>query len=378
MEQNEKLKITAEARDRIIIQTSLVGIGMNVFLAGFKAAVGFFSNSIAVILDAVNNFSDALSSLVTIIGTKMSSKAPDKKHPLGYGRIEYLSAMIVSAIVLYAGITSAVESVKKIIHPEVASYSTSSLVIIASAVLVKIFLGLFVKSRGKKTGSVALVASGADALFDAIISASVLASALIYKFTSISLESFVGVLISIFIIKSGFEMMLETLDDILGRRADKETVLKIKKLIAKEEGVRGAYDLVLNNYGPDKNYGSVHIELPDTMTVNEVDVLTRKIEATVYKETGVILTGIGVYSYNTKNDIPASIRNDVQKIVLSHDWALQMHGFFLDLEKSLMRFDVVLSFSIEAGEGLKILKQDLKEKFPEYQFEIAADVDLSD
>ncbi|WP_191015265.1 cation diffusion facilitator family transporter [Treponema zioleckii] len=378
MTQDENVKIPAEMRDKIIIQTSLVGIAMNVFLAGFKAAVGFFSNSIAVILDAVNNFSDALSSLVTIIGTKLSSKAPDKKHPLGYGRIEYLSAMIVSAIVLYAGITSAVESVKKIIHPETASYSVSSLIIIAAAVFVKIFLGLFVKSRGKKTSSGALVASGADALFDAILSASVLASALVYKFASISLESYVGVLISVFIIKSGFEMMIETLDDILGRRADKATVLKIKKLIASEEGVRGAFDLILNNYGPDKNYASVHIELPDSMTVSEVDVLTRKIEAKVYRETGVILTGVGVYSYNTKNDFCASIRNDVQKIVLSHDWALQMHGFFIDQEQKSMRFDVVFSFSIEAGEGLKILKAALKEKFPDYQFEIAADVDISD
>ncbi len=182
--------------------------------------VGFISNSIAVILDAVNNFSDALSSVVTIVGAKLAGKAPDKKHPLGYGRIEYLTSMIVSAIVLYAGITSVVESVKKNLHPEKAEYSFVSVAIIAVAVILKLLLGTFVKNRGKKVNSGALIASGSDALFDAILSTSVLASALIYMFFNISIEAFVGVIISVFIVKAGIEMLVETLDDILGKRAD--------------------------------------------------------------------------------------------------------------------------------------------------------------
>ncbi|MBQ7466111.1 MAG: cation diffusion facilitator family transporter, partial [Oscillospiraceae bacterium] len=122
------------SRDSVIVRTSIIGIVANVFLAGFKAAIGLLSHSIAVTLDAVNNLSDALSSVITIVGTKLAGKQPDQKHPLGYGRIEYLSAMVVAAIVLYAGVTSLVESVKKIIHPEAADYSTVSLIIIASAV----------------------------------------------------------------------------------------------------------------------------------------------------------------------------------------------------------------------------------------------------
>ncbi|MBQ9464458.1 MAG: cation diffusion facilitator family transporter, partial [Lachnospiraceae bacterium] len=165
---------TLESRDRIIVRTSVIGILANVFLAAFKAVIGLLSNSIAVVLDAVNNLSDALSSVITIVGTKLAGKRPDKKHPLGYGRIEYLSAMIVSAIVLYAGITSLVESIKKIIHPETPDYSRVSLIIIAAAVIVKIILGRFVKARGEKAGSQALVASGKDATFDAVLSASVL------------------------------------------------------------------------------------------------------------------------------------------------------------------------------------------------------------
>ena len=365
-------------RDSVIVRTSIIGILTNVFLAAFKAAVGFFSNSIAVTLDAVNNLSDALSSVITIIGTKLAGRLPDKKHPLGYGRIEYLSSMIVSAIVLYAGITALVESVKKIIHPEAADYSFISLLIIAVAIAVKLILGRFVKSRGEKVNSGALVASGSDASFDAILSASVLASAIIYLATGISLEAFVGAAISVVIIKAGIEMLTETLDDILGQRPDAEVSRQVKKLLAEEPEVRGAYDLIINNYGPSKNIASVHLELPDTMTAEEIDRLIRRVEYKVYRETGIILTGISVYAYNTKNDEAAEIRNRVQQIVMSHDWALQMHGFHVDTADKVMRFDVVMSFDVEPKTGLEEITAEIREIYPDYTVRITPDTDLSD
>ncbi len=368
---------TAE-REKIIVRTSIIGIVANIFLAGFKAAVGLIANSIAVILDAVNNLSDALSSVITIVGAKLANKRPDKKHPLGYGRIEYLSAMIVAAIVLYAGITSLVESVKKIIHPEAADYSVTSLIIIAVAVVVKIILGRYVKAQGKKADSNALIDSGADASFDAILSFSVLVSAIIFMTTGLSLEAWVGVIISAFIIKSGIEMIVETLNDILGQRADAETSRRIKELLTEEPQVSGAYDLILTNYGPNKNYGSVHLELPDTMTVEELDLLTRRVQHKVYQETGVILTGVGAYSYNTKNDEAAAIRNRVQETVMAHDWALQMHGFYVDVTAKDMRFDVVTSFDVEPHEAVGRLLAELKEMYPEYNIFIVPDVDVSD
>ena len=379
MENQQPAPETAQmSRDRVIIQTSVIGILTNVLLSAFKAVIGILSKSIAVTLDAVNNLSDALSSIITIVGTMLASKLPDKKHPLGYGRIEYLSAMIVSGIVLYAGITSLVESVKKIIHPETPDYSPVSLVIIAVAVVVKIVLGRFVKARGEKVNSGSLVASGSDALFDAVLSASVLLSAVIFMLTGVSLEAYVGVIISCFIIKSGIEMMKETLDEILGVRADKETTDSIKRLLTEEKEVRGAYDLILYNYGPDRNYASVHLELPDTMTVDEVDRLTRKLEAKVFRETGVILAGVGVYSYNTGDNEAARLQKEVRKMVLAHDWALQLHGFYADPEAKTMRFDVVMSFDIRPKEGLKILYEELQKAYPGYTLEIVPDVDVSD
>ena len=364
-----------EAREKAIVKTSIIGILTNVFLVGCKAIVGLLSNSIAIILDAVNNLSDALSSVITIIGAKLGAKLPDKKHPLGYGRIEYLSSMIVAAIVLYAGITSMVESVKAIISPEKAEYSAISLIIISVAIVVKLILGQYVKRQGKKHNSGALTASGSDALFDAILSASVLASAIIYLIWGISLEAYVGVIISVFIIKAGVEMMIETVNDILGKRGDKEETDRIKKLICEEPEVRGAYDLIMFNFGPSKNYASVHIELPDTMTVDKVDELTRRIQAKIYLNTGVILTGVGVYSYNTSDNETAKIRNAVQKIVLEHDWALQLHGFYADTENKTIRFDVVVSFDIDRAEALNILTKEVSSQFPEYSLQIVPDID---
>ena len=365
-------------REKVIVRTSVIGIVVNILLAAFKAIVGLASHSIAVVLDAVNNLSDALSSVITILGAKLAGRKPDKKHPLGHGRIEYISAMRVSAIVLYAGITSLVESVKKIIHPDEVSYTTVSLVIIAVAVVAKIILGRYVKAKGESVGSGALVASGTDAMSDAILSFAVLVTALIFTFTGVSLEAYVGVVISIFIIKAGIEMISDTVSDILGKRADEEMSRTIKKMLVEEPEILGAYDLFLHNYGPDKFYGSVHIELPDTMTVREVDVLTRRVQAKIYKETGVIMTGVGVYSHNTTDNEASEIRNKVQKIVLDHDWALQMHGFYLDQEEKDMRFDVVMSFDIDHHEGLEILYKEVCEAFPGYKITIAPDIDITD
>ena len=366
-----------QQRQKVIVRTSLIGIVVNILLAAFKAAVGLLSNSIAVILDAVNNLSDALSSVITIFGAKLAGRKPDKDHPLGHGRIEYISALIVAAIVMYAGITSLVESVKKIIDPQKPDYSTISLVIIGVAVLAKILLGRYVKKTGEKTHSGALVASGTDALSDAALSLAVLLTALLYTFKGISLEAYVGVVISGFIIKAGYEMISDTVKDILGRRANVEVSNKIKEIISEEPDVLGAYDLFIHDYGPDKAYASVHVELPDNMTVDKVDILTRKLTDRVYRETGVILTGVGVYSRNT--DAKAErIRRDIEKIVMAHEWALQMHGFYIDEERKIIRFDVVMSFDVSHSEGIKTICEEVKEIYPEYDLVIVPDIDITD
>ena len=373
------MKRIADEREQIIVRTSIIGIIANVLLAVFKAVIGFMSNSIAIVMDAVNNISDAGSSLITIIGTKLAGREPDKKHPFGYGRIEYMSAMIISVIVLYAGITSLIESVKKIIDPDTPDYSITSLIIVGVAVLVKIALGRYVKAVGKKVNSASLVNSGEDATLDSIISASTLAAAIIYLIFHISLEAWLGAIISLVIIKAGFEMLKETVSQILGERNDPDLTGSIKKTVAGFPGVQGAYDLVLNNYGPDSWNGSVHIEVPDTYSAEQLDRLIRNIQEKIYEEYNVVLTAIGVYSVNTQDDDIIKAKKQVQKIVLSHQHILQMHGFYMDKEKKTMRFDIVVSFNAKSRQDVyRAVVEDVQKNYPDYQIKIAMDTDFSE
>ena len=368
-----------DSRERAIVRTSIIGIAANVLLAVFKAAIGLMSNSIAIVMDAVNNISDAGSSLITIIGTKLAGREPDKKHPFGYGRIEYLSAMIISLIVLYAGITSLTESVKKIIDPDTPDYSTVSLIIVGTAVAVKIILGRYVKAVGKKVNSSSLINSGEDATLDSIISASTLVAAAIFLIFGISLEAWLGAIISLLIIKAGFEMLKETVSQILGERNDPNLAKSIKETVTSYPEVHGAYDLVLNNYGPDSWNGSIHIEVPDTFSANQLDQLIRSIQEKVYLEHNVILTAIGVYSANTKDKDIIDAQKHVREKVFAHPHILQMHGFYMDKAKKTMRFDIVISFDAKDRKAVyKEILTEIQNEYPDYKLQIAMDTDFAE
>ena len=367
------------SREKIIVRTSIIGIIANVFLAAFKAVVGLMTNSIAIVLDAVNNISDAGSSIITIIGTKLAGREPDKKHPFGYGRIEYLSAMIISVIVLYAGITSFVESVKQIIHPETPEYNAVSLVIVGVAVVVKILLGRYVKSVGEKVKSDSLINSGEDATLDSVISASTLVAAVIFMVFHVSLEAWLGAIISLVIIKSGIEMLRDTISQILGERNDAELAKAIRATVLSFPDVQGAYDLVLNNYGPDTWNGSIHIEVPDTYSADQLDQLIREITMKVLREHHVILTAVGVYSVNTKDDEIIRAREKVREIVLSHEHVRQMHGFYLIKDKKAMRFDIVVSLDAKDRRAVyqEVVAQ-VQKAFPDYTLQVAMDTDFGE
>lgn len=369
----------AKKRDAVIIRTSIIGILANVFLAAFKAVVGLASNSIAIVMDAVNNVSDAASSVITIVGTKLAGKEPDRKHPFGYGRIEYLSAMVISILVLYAGVTAFVESVKKIIHPDTPDYSAVSLIIVGVAVVVKIFLGRYVKSVGEKVNSDSLVNSGKDAMLDSIISASTLVAAAIYLIFHVSLEAWLGAIIALVIIKSGVGMLRETLSQILGERADAELAREIKASVVSYPQVSGAYDLVLHNYGPDAYNGSIHIEVPDTLSADDLDKLIRTITVDVYKKHNVLLTAIGVYSVNTRNPEAVAAREKVTGIVMSHAHILQIHGFYYDQAEKKIRFDIVVSFSApDRHQVYSEVCADVQKAYPDFTLQVAMDTDFSE
>lgn len=369
----------AQKREKQIVKTSLIGIVANVLLAAFKAVVGIASNSIAIILDAVNNISDAGSSLITIVGTKLAAKYPDKKHPFGYGRIEYLSAMIISVIILYAGISSLVEAIKKIINPVTPSYSKQALIIVVVAVLVKLILGRYVKNVGVEVKSDSLVNSGEEAKLDSVVSLSTLAAAAIFLKFGISFEAYLGAIISIIIIKSAIDMLRHTILQLLGERNDPELARKVKKTVESFPGVEGAYDLILNNYGPDSWNGSIHIEVPDTYTADKLDQMIRDIQLEVYYKHQIVLTAIGVYSINTKDPKVIEMHEKLKEVVFSHKYITQLHGFYVDEDNKSIRFDVVISLDAnDRMEAFEEVVKDVQGNFPEYEIQAFPDVDFAD
>lgn len=372
-------KSDMQNRSKQIFKTSIVGIAVNLLLVGFKAAVGMLSNSIAIILDAVNNLSDALSSVITIVGMKLAGKPADKKHPMGYGRIEYLTSAIISVIIIYAGATSLESSIKKIIHPEQADYSAVTLIIVAVAVAVKLMLGSYVKKQGEKVNSDALVASGKDALFDSVISLSTLAAAAVYLIWGVSLEAYLGVVISVIIIKSGLEMIGETLSKILGERVDSKLAGNIKRTVCSFDEVQGAYDLTMNNYGPDNYLATIHIEVADTLTAADIDRLTRRIQAKVLDEYNIYIAAVSIYSVNTTDDEIISIKNNIDSIIMSHDNILQIHGFYVDKEYMMINVDIVMSFDEKEPDAVYAdIKKQIEQAYPEYAINLAMDTDISD
>ena len=368
-----------ENRSKVIVRTSIIGILGNIGLVVLKAIVGIFAHSIAIIMDAINNLSDALSSTITIIGTKLSQKKPDAKHPYGHGRVEYITSLAIGVIIIVAGVGAIVESIKSIIEGGKPTFDVVALVLIAVAVVVKIVLGLYFRHVGKKVNSEALKGSGMDALFDALLSFGTLVSiavTLIWK--DVSIEGYVGTVIGLFMIKSGIDVLKSSLSSIIGERTSKETSEAIKHLVCQNPEVKGAYDLIVNNYGPDRGIGSIHIEVSDDMTTKDIHPLTRKISAQVYEKFGIIMT-VGIYATNNSDPIINDIRNEIQKEVLEHENIKQIHGFYCDQESKTISFDVIVDFKdSDAPKLIKQIQDNLNNKYPGYHFYIVEDKDFSD
>ena len=375
-----QVTITSSERETAIVRTSAIGIAANVALAVFKAVVGILSNSIAVTLDAVNNLSDAISSIITIVGTKLSNKKADREHPFGHGRIEYITTTVIAAIIMYAGISSLIKSIQDIMDPVTPDYSPLSLVIIAVAVLVKIVLGHYVRSIGNRVNSDTLIASGSDALFDATLSTSVLLAALIFIFTKISLEAYVGVIISVFIIKASIELLQGSIKEIIGMRPDAALSTLIYDIVKEDPDAEGVYDLIIHNYGPDRFVGSFHTEVLDTTSAIEIDTMTRRLSTEIYKQTSgkIIIAAIGIYARNTTDNRIVKMRTEVTEMALAHEGVLQVHGFIADIENQFMAFDTVIEFGYDGKQIVHDIIHEVEASYPDMNVSVLLDRDTSD
>ncbi|MBQ9457040.1 MAG: cation transporter [Bacilli bacterium] len=364
-------------REKEIVKVSFIGIIGNVLLVVFKAIVGIFAHSVSIILDAVNNLTDALSSGITIVGTKLSTKRPDKKHPYGHGRVEYLTSAIIAVIILAAGGTAIYESIKSLIDKTEATYEIYSFVIIGVAVLVKIGLGLFFRYKGKKLRSEPLKGSGIDALFDAILSLSTLVGAIISKYTGVHLEGYLGILIGLFILKSGIDVLRSSFSLIIGERIDPALSKQLKEEIKGFPEVHGVYDLIVNNYGEHRSIGSVHIGVDETLQAKEIQRIEREIQELVFTKYGIILT-VGIYAENQSNELAVKIKEALMQEVRKYPTILQIHGFYLDEAKKTVTFDIVFDFEEKDYQNIKnSILQSLQEAYPNFHFVCVIDQDIS-
>ncbi len=368
-------------REKDIIRTSFIGIIGNFFLVSFKAFVGILAGSISIIMDAVNNFTDALSSIITIIGAKLSNKKPNKKHPYGYGRIEYLTSVLISMLILFAGCSAIYESIKSIISyhddKELPTFKFYSIIIIASAILVKVLIGLFFRHKGKVNDSSALSASGVDALFDSILSTATLVGMVVAKYANLYVEGYLGIIIGLFILKSGIEVLKESLSSMIGDRFDREFINEIKKEINQVEGVKGCYDLILNSYGHNKNIGSIHIGVSDKLTAKEIQAIERKISTLMYDKYNTIMT-IGIYAEDFSDEFTRDYHNKVLDIIKDYPQVLQLHGFYIDKNTKTLNCDLVISFDDDNPHNtIDIIKGQIKSIDSEYEVVINYDQDFS-
>lgn len=384
---NDRMAALAEnekRREKKIVRVSVVGILGNLLLVGFKAVVGFIAGSTAIVLDALNNLTDALSSIITVVGTKLAHKKPNDKHPYGYGRIEYITSIVISILVLFAGFSALYESVRGIIAYWSASpderpglnpdYSIASMVVIGVAVLAKVALAVYFKKAGKDAKSDALKASGTDAFFDAILSASTLLAAIITYFTGFSIENYLGIVIGIFIIRSGGEILLDGLSEVIGRRGDKAKSDRLEAIILSHPEVRGVYDLILNSYGPERVIASAHAEVDDAMSAKEIHRLSRQITMECYLKENVILT-LGIYASNTADPESAAIKKKLLSLCQGHSEIRQVHGFYVDERAKEVSYDLVLNYKANPAEIIDPMNKELAQDFPGYSFMAAVDRD---
>ena len=370
-------------REKTIIRTSIIGIIANILLVGFKAFVGFLAGSISIVMDALNNLTDALSSIITIIGTKLSNKKPDREHPFGHGRVEFITSMIIAFLILFAGGLAIYQSIKSIIEyfssgdKTLPTFEWYSLVIIGVAILVKIGIAIFYKIQGKRVKSEVLKASGTDAMFDAILSTATLVGAIFAVTLHWYVEGYLGIVIGLFILKSGIDVFRVSFSSFIGERHDSMETKAILADINSVSGVKGAYDLIIHSYGPNKFVGSVHIGVDSGLSAKEIQVIERNIAALMASKYNMFMT-VGIYADNVDGNLAKEIRTKIQEFMKNNANILQMHGFFVDEVQKFCNFDLVFSFNEKEPEKrIEEIRKALEEAYPDMTFYIQLDRDYS-
>lgn len=313
-------------RERYGVLAATVGILSNLLLFLIKILAGLLAGSISIIADAVNNLSDAGSSVITMLAFKISGKPADPKHPYGHARMEYISGMAVSFIIIFLGLQLMGSSFEKVLHPQAVSLSALTYIILVISVLVKLWQGIFNRKLGKKIASESLQATASDSLNDVIATSAVLISAVFYHFTQIPIDGWIGLLVAGFITFSGIKLVIETGNPLLGEAPDPEFIQKLGSSIMEYDGVIGMHDLQVHSYGPGRVFATVHAEVPANVDILVSHDIIDNIEREVGAELGINLV-IHMDPVVTDNEQINLLREQIEQIVKSVDTDLSMHDF---------------------------------------------------
>lgn len=346
------LRQEPESREGVVVVTSVLGILINLILASVKVVIGLAVSSIAIVSEGVNNATDCGSALITIVGTKLSAKHPTEKHPFGYGRIEYLTSLLISVMILVTGFELLKSSVELIFHPEEMSISYVTLAIIAVSALVKLVLGTYTIGQGKKVDSGSLVAVGADCRNDSVVSLVTIVTALTYLIFHISLDAYAGIIMSAVVLKAGLEILKDTLADLLGQSGEKELAQQLYKIIRSEPVVLNAADMMLHNYGPDAYSGSVNVEIDHEKTVGEVYAALHNLQLKIMHEMNIVMV-FGIYAVDRDHEGMRELRRQIGAFVREQAHVTSFHALYVDPANEDIYVDLVVDYDLTDWDGLR-------------------------
>ncbi len=374
---NNKQDLKEENRNGVIIRYSMIGIVMNLFLSLGKILVGLVINAHAIILDGVNSLSDLLSAIISIFSAKMGSKNANESHPFGFGRIEYVCTMFITAGVMYVGIRGVLTAVGSIIHPHDApAYNMLSIVVMMASFICKLIYGIVMRYKGQRINSSVLVIAGIDSLSDSLIAVSILVGILTYRLIGVDIEHYLCLIIALLIIKTSITMVRECVANIIGTKVDPEFKKKILNMIATEEGVLYVCNLVIHKYGEEFNVGAVDIEVDENMKASDINRLTLKIKKNALEQ-GLTLTSVGIVGKNTDSPLADEMVERIIEISRKHRYISRIHSFMLDTENKTAAFYIVHDYSDRNhGRTREIMRKELNEYYPGYTFIINSGMNI--
>ena len=349
---------STEVRTRYGMLASGVGIFCNVLLFSVKLAIGLILSSLAVTADAFNNLSDAASSIISFVGVKMAGKPADAEHPFGHGRIEYIAALIVSFLVIEVGFTFFKSSISKIMHPEEITFDPVPFIILILSILVKLWMAFFNNKLGKRIDSKVMLATAADSLGDVITTSATVISIVICHFTSINVDAIAGLIVSGIVIWSGVSIAKDTLEPLIGQRVPSELYQKITDMVESYEGIVGAHDLIVHNYGPNRSMATIHAEVPNDVSIEASHEIIDRIERDAKKELNILLV-IHMDPVEMRDEEVLELRDKTSHIVHALDPELHFHDFRVlkENEQKNLIFDLVVPDSYTEKDANRVMHQ---------------------